>query len=75
MIFDNSGKPPGSPGPGLHFLKALGHAALAWGEVAFAEERDDDEAEELSRRPRRRRIGSKAGGQSVRGSCCLGKRR
>ncbi len=70
------GAPPGPQGPGmgLHFIKALGHAALAWGHMAFAEEPDDDEEEE----PRRPKTRIKRRGTSrppARGSCCLGKRR
>lgn len=59
----------GVPAPvpfGLHFLKALGHAALAYGHIAFNEEpKDEDEEEAPRRRPARR----------VKKSCCLAAKR
>jgi len=73
MIVNNGGNGNGNGNgkvpPGLHFLKALGHAALAWGHIAFAgDEGDDNEEGENSekRRPRRPGVRKK--------SCCLGRR-
>lgn len=81
MIIDNGGnndgKGGGKPPFSLHVLKALGHAALAWGHVAFAEDPDeeDEEFEAPRRQPRRRKLSSYGRGKAGGGSCCLGKRR
>lgn len=58
----------GGPPPGLHFLKALSHAALAFGHVAFGEE--NDEEQDVAPAPRRR-IKFPAPAKS----CCIARRK
>ena len=65
----------GVPAPvpfGLHFLKALGHAALAYGHIAFNEEPDESEGEE--EQPRRLKRPSGRRNSSRKKSCCIARR-
>lgn len=64
---------PGQPGAVLHFLKALGHAALAYGHIAFNEEPDETEAEEAAQPRRLKRPSGRRNGGSKK-SCCIARR-
>lgn len=72
----------GGPPPGLHFLKALGHAALAVGHVAFGGKDGQEDEDEVSRPRKRKRfkfsgLGGAGGppGAGKKGGCCKGSRR
>lgn len=65
--------PPGSPPAGLHFLKALGHGAMAFGHLMFGQ--PDEESDEEATAPRRRRRVATGRRGNGSGSCCSGRRR
>ena len=62
------------PPPALHFLRALGHATLAWGHIAFGSQNDEEGEETPAPRIRRRRRKSFGPAAPRSGSCCAGKR-
>lgn len=62
------------PPAGLHFLKALGHGAMAFGHLMFGQPNEDESAEETTAPRRRRKVATGRRANSS-GSCCSGRRR
>lgn len=69
----DNGNGGGGPPPVLHFLRALGHAAVAWGELAFNGAEEEQEGQEPARRRRHRRPAQRA--EKPYKPCCIAKRK